>query len=83
MASLWSDKWADVPGQWSFIGLEWVLRSPDIQWMVVLHYTHRRRLVHRSATGCGSAALKFTQLQTQPSTFVMGVMRLARHRWQN
>ena len=46
---LWSDKWADVPGQWSFIGLEWVLRSPDIQWMVVLHYTHRRRLVHRSA----------------------------------
>ena len=38
MASLWSDKWADVPGQWSFIGLEWVLRSPDIQWMVV-YYT--------------------------------------------
>ena len=83
MASLWSDKWADVPRQWSFIGLEWVLRSRGIQWMVVLHYTHRRRLVHRSAPGRGSAALKFTQLQTQPSTFLMGWIRLAEHTWLN
>ena len=35
--------------------------------------------------GCGSAALKFTQLQTQPSKFLMrdGVTRLAVHTWLN
>ena len=31
----------------------------------------------------GSAALKFIQHQTLPSTFVMGVTRLAVHMWLN
>ena len=48
-------------------------------WMVVLSPTPALRMVHPPAPDCGSAGLKFTQRQTQPSVLHNGVMRLAEH----
>ena len=79
MESPRSDKWADVPRHWSFIGLEWVHWPRGIQWVVVWCSNPGRRLVHRSAHDDGSAPLKFSQRRTQPSTFQMGLFRLAVH----
>ena len=68
---------------WVGIRLEWVLGSRGIQSIVVWYSKGAHGMVHRSAPAHGSSALKFTQRQPQPSTFQMGVTRLAVHMWLN
>ena len=53
------------------------------QLVMALRYTLDRRLVRRCALDHGLVGVEVAQRQTLPSTWLMGLMRLAGHTWQS